>query len=147
MLAFERASSDGKEVLTFWFQCSQDGWDRFTGSQFTVEFQIAPEPGPGHGPKRERFFRLLTPDERERVRLLQNRVIEKLEQPPPEHWAHTADPGLKSFYFAGFTPLTEPYSPSQDVWLRYVEEADVRQWADFLLPLLPRLIEDFSKQE
>lgn len=147
MLGYVRSSSDGATFETFWFQCSQDGWDPYAGSKFTLEFQQAPEPGPGHGNHRARFNRLLSTEEREQVRLLQNVVIRKLQRPPRDHWAHSADVNLKRWYFARFDEDRGPYQESEDIWLRYAEEVDVRHWAVFLLPLLPKMLENFSTKD
>jgi hypothetical protein len=144
MLGYVRPSSDGSTFETFWFQCSKDGWDPYAGSKFTLEFQKAPESGPGHGNHRSRFHQLLSAEHREQVRILQNNVIRKLQPPPPDHWVHSADGDLKRRYSARFEEVRGPYRESDDVWMRYADEADVRSWAYFLLPLLPQVLEHFS---
>lgn len=142
MLSYVRGAP-GAGFHTFWFQCSRDGWDGFAGSKFTLEFQEASEPEPGHSGRRSRFIPLLTADEREQVRSLQNVVIKKLRLPPRDHWAHTLDGETKKLYFAKFDLIRDPLGANDDVWMRYADEADVRRWADFLVRLLPRMIEDF----
>jgi hypothetical protein len=73
MLAWYRP--DGDQYLTVWMQVSGFGWNRYSGSQFTMEFQRASEPRPGRGgPGRKRFWQLLAPELRERVRSIQNQV-------------------------------------------------------------------------
>lgn len=143
MLSYHRRVSPGHE--TFWFQCSQWGWDAYTGSQFTVELQRASKWAPGNGDLRSRFARLMTRDELERVRRLQNLVISRLTRPPRDHWIHDddVDADLRRSYFESFDPIELPHR-TDDVWLRYRDEADVRRWGDFLLPLLPSLLERFD---
>jgi len=144
MLTYARPEADRTSFQTFWFQCSRDGWDPFAGSKFTLEFQKAAEPEPGHGGRRDRFNRLLSPPERERVRTLQNAVIRKLTRPPRDHWVHSAADDLKRWYLARFDEDGAPYRDSDDLWLRYGDEADVRAWAQFLLQLVPRMVDEFS---
>jgi hypothetical protein len=141
MLSYERPVPGGAGFQTFWFQCSQDGWDAHAGSKFTLGFQRAGEPGPGRGGRSWRFARLLTPEERERVRFVQNLVITKLQPPPPDHWTHALDAGPKRWYFAQFDPIVSPYAENEDVWLRYSDEEDICRWGEFLLPRLPALLE------
>jgi hypothetical protein len=144
MLSYVQPSPRGASFLTFWFQCSQDGWDAYSGSKFTLELQDASEAGPGHGTRRFRFIKLMTAEEREQVRLLQNQVIMKLRPPPRDHWAYALDADTRKWYFAKFDLVSVPYRENEDVWMRYLDETDVHAWAQFLLPILPRLIEDFS---
>ncbi len=143
MLSYVRAAPGEAGFHTFWFQCSQDGWDAFAGSKFTLEFQEASEPEPGRAGRQSRFTPLLTADEREQVRFLQNIVIKKLRRPPHDHWAHTLDGETKRWYFAKFDLIHDPFGAADDIWMRYGDEADVRRWAEFLVPLLPRMLEDF----
>jgi hypothetical protein len=144
MLSYVRPAPSGACFQTFWFQCSQDGWDAFVGSKFTLEFQEASEPQPGHARRRCRFTPLLTADEREQVRILQNVVITKLRPPPRDHWAHSLNRQTKKWYFAKFDLIRDPFGADDDVWMRYADEADVRRWAEFLVPLLPRMLQDFA---
>jgi hypothetical protein len=142
MLSYVRSADD--LFHTFWFQCSQDGWDDHTGSKFTLEFQESTMPEVGSAGTRVRFFRLVTPDDREQVRRTQNSAISRLSKPPRGHWAHGLEGDTKKWYFSKFELVREPYRETDDVWLRYGQESDVRQWAVFLLQQLPRLLDGFN---
>ena len=144
MLSYFRPTGDAFE--TFWFQCAQGGWDPYTGSQFTIEFQAASESRPGQGGRRWRFPALMTGDELEQVRFLQNVVIQKLSPPPREHWAYSLEGDARRWYFARFDLIRDPFPERTDIWLRYAGDADVRRWADFFLPILPRLLENFGQK-
>jgi hypothetical protein len=144
MLGYSRLAAVESTFHTFWFQCSQDGWDPHAGSKFTLEFQDSSEPKPGTGRRRFRFLALLTPGERDEVRSLQNQVIKKLRPPPQNHWVHTLDASTRKWYFAKFDLIRDPLGELDDVWMRYADEADVRRWADFLVSVLPQLIENFT---
>jgi hypothetical protein len=144
MLSYVRSADD--LFHTFWFQCSQDGWDDHTGSKFTLEFQESTMPEVGSAGTRVRFFRLLTLDDREQVRSTQNSVISRLSKPPRGHWAHGLEGDTKKWYFSKFELVREPYRETDDVWLRYGQDSDVRQWAELLLQQLPRLLDGFNSR-
>ena len=71
--------------IVFWFQVSQDGWDDYEGSKFTVEFQLSAEPIVGEVSSfRQRLGQFLDDSSREEVRKIQNGIICSLTPPPPE---------------------------------------------------------------
>ena len=127
--------------LRLWFQRDVKAFDvDIRGSRFTLEFGRSMSLR-----DRERFFPLLTPEEREEVRRIQNGGIQRL--PPPR------SPFLR--WLAGLLarvgiveewrqPVTEPYPPDEDVWMRYRDEQDVQAWAGFAARLLPSLIQRFD---
>lgn len=134
------------QQLVLWFQCSQHGWDPHTGSQFTLEFQLADRPEIGVGFRnRSRFYEFLTAEELEEVRAYQNAVIAALTSPPEGHWSEL-DGRVREWYLGQFEPVEEPYTVNQDVWLRYGRESDVVRWAEFLLPRVPRMLVEFEMQ-
>lgn len=140
MLAFVRPEPPG--FLLFWCQCSQDGWDRYGGSKFTVEFQVSAVDEPGAGGanvKRRRLAALLSANDLERVRPIQNDVIRKLPPPDPEYVAAFPD-DVRSWYLAKFAPEVARYTAATDLWLRYHGEQDVKRWADFLAEVLPSAV-------
>ena len=142
MLSYYRPAEGGFHTL--WFQCSQDGWDPFAGSKFTLEFQADSKSEPGHGMRRLRFHELLSNDELEQVRDLQNRIIQKLTRPPGNHWVHGMPDEVRRGYLAKFDSIREPFTTRDDIWLRYIEDRDVRCWADFLLNREPPLLDRFA---
>lgn len=131
--------------LIFWLQVSQDSWDPYAGSKFVVEFQLAERPEIGHGQLRLRLPQLLSDPELEEVRRMQNLVIAKLSIPPMDYYAWHINEDVSEAYRRKFEPVAEPYTRSDDVWLRYAEEEDVRLWVQFLLRTLPTVIERFER--
>lgn len=134
----------GNRFVVFWIQCSQDGWDRYAGSRFTIEFQIADIPEPGMGTQRARLPRLLDEGQLEELRQLNNRVITKLRKPDPSYFIFGAEPKVIDWYLQKFQPVSEPYRPNEDVWLRYGDEEDVQTWAEWVLGLLPQVLARFQ---
>lgn len=129
----------GEEFLAFWFQVTQRGWDDYTGSAFIVEFQLSPEPDlySLRGPRR-RLPELLTEMDLARVRHMQNAVIADLPQPPSDHPVLAMGPEVAEWFLEKFKPLSESYTTNSDIWLRYHSAEHVRQWAEFVLSVLPR---------
>ena len=115
---------DGQN-LVFWFQCSQTGWDPFTGSQFTLEFQRSPSSGPGDGVDRARFPKLLDSSDLEKARQIQNEVIVALQKPLRGHWSEQLQGDSQKWYQRQFWPVKEPFTSSQDLWIRYASPAHV----------------------
>jgi len=142
MLSYFRPTANGFE--TFWFQCDKWGWDRYSGSQFTMEFQRGDDHRPGAGVLRVRIARLLTAVELEQAQVLQNLVIGRLHRPPPDHAAYTLGPELQETYLEQFEPIRRPWTAGDDIWLKYFATEDVRQWASFLAPLMTSLVERFA---
>jgi hypothetical protein len=135
----------GDQYLLVWLQLSTDGWDTYAGSEFTVEFQRSGRPVIGEGLVRNRLVGLLTIAELEEARHRQNRVVSKLTKPPPDHDTLRIAPNVAEWYCAKFQPVSEPYRRTDDVWLRYKDEEDVRMWAQFLLRVLPAARERFLR--
>jgi hypothetical protein len=139
MLEYRR-SAPAHPPLLVWFQRDVKSHHvDLLGSRFTLEL--------GRSPRlrdRERFFRLLTPAEREEVRTLQNRVIERLPRSDGSLLG-----ALSALIFGPAWPdrrerIATPFPPDEDVWLRYRDEEDVVAWTGFLARLLEDLIRRFE---
>jgi hypothetical protein len=134
--------------LLFWCQCSQFGWESYSGSQFVVEFQLAPGDRLGtlgRGSKRKRLGQMLLNGELQRATELQNAVIGKLVQPPRDHPLLGGSTEVTRLYLDSFARLARPYRSDDDVWFRYHDDEDVVRWAQFLGDVLPRVIAAFEK--
>jgi hypothetical protein len=133
------------EFLVFWFQCSMDGWDEIVGSKFIVEFQFANEPVIGVGKIRKRLPELLEETHLEIVREIQNGIISKLSPPPKDYPVLQISADVTEWYLAKFKPITSRYKNTDDIWLRYKTENDVRQWASFVLDHLPFILQNLRQ--
>ena len=130
----------GDEHVVFWFQCSQDGWDDYAGSKFTIEFQRSDLPLIGTGKHRHRISFFLIDTELQMVRQMQNNIIARLAPPPRQHFIYGLDESTVQWYLSKFRPIECALMNSDDIWLRYIEPIDVRRWAEFVLTILPRAI-------
>jgi hypothetical protein len=133
---------NGNLYTVLWCQVSQDGWDEYAGSKFTVEFQRSAESVVGSHPKhRKRIGKLLSEVQREEVRNTQNKVIANLRKPPKNHPFFSVSPTLTKSYLAKFEKDLAPYPPTQDIWLRYAKPEDVDAWAAFLVGVIPQCVD------
>ena len=145
MLGWQKQVAD--KFLTFWLQCSGDGWDFHAGSKFAVEFQLSGKSIIGDfglGCSRKRLPYFLTADDLNEVRQIQNDVIASLSRPPSDYFIYMMSPQAISWYLAKFDQVDQPYLQTEDIWLRYHQPEHVRRWADFLLRLLPRIVAELS---
>jgi len=143
MISWSRPHGD--EYTTVWCQISQDKWDRYRGSKFVVDFQLAPETEAGAlGTARKRIARMLDEEQRETVRQIQNRVISSLSKPPKTHRNLNISSEISEWYLAHFEPVAEPYPEHLDIWFRYAKPEHVSQWAQFVLQLLPECVREIE---
>ena len=132
----------GGQYTVLWCQVSRDGWDRYAGSQFVVEFQRSDSPEAGApSTTRARLVKLLTDDLRAEAWRLQSGVIADLSRPPRSHPTLNISPEVTRWYLEKFEPLRGQYSPSDDLWLRYAKPEHVHMWAEFLLRAVPGCVE------
>jgi hypothetical protein len=84
-----------------------------------------------------RLFSLLTHDELEEHRAIQNQVIAKL--PLDEASLESLPPKWQADRLARVAPRLAPYPPTLnlDLWFRYLDEEDVRRWMKFIGRVLP----------
>ena len=142
ILLYFREQSHGSS-FGFWFQRNVKSlYIDALGSSFTVEFFRSLENPFNGGGGRERAYFLLTPDELEEMRTLQNNVIKRLPTlegilaPWTESFAASAEEQREL--------IKKPFNPRHDVWMRYRDEADVLNWTPFIGRLLPTLGERFQ---
>lgn len=128
----------GDRFVTFWFQCSQDGWNEFAGSKFTVEFQVGSDPRPGTpAVVCQRLGFLLDPDQLESLKHVQNEVISKLKKPGSDYFMLQMEQRVRDWYLSKFDLLPVAPLSKGDHWLRYHDPGDIQRWAAFVLSALP----------
>jgi hypothetical protein len=115
------------------------------GSRFTLEFQLGPTPAPGEGSlgNRLRHEGLLSAEDLELVRQLNNGVTASLDEPSPDHPIFLVKEEAREALRAQYRPRLEPYDPRHDIWLHYFRPHDVAAWGTFLEPRILRMASDF----
>jgi hypothetical protein len=133
----------GEAYTVIWFQVSRDGWDKYAGSKFVLEFQRSSEPVIGAGDKdarRERIASFLSPEEREEIRSIQNAIIASLQYPPKSHPILHVAQEVTEIYLKEFKAVSESYPEQSDIWFRYASPEHIARWAHFILGKLPKCI-------
>ncbi len=139
MLSWARAQGD--KYILVWCQVDRGGWDAYAGSKFVIEFQLSYEPVVGTSSiRRQRLGKMLHANEREEIRTIQNKVIASLSRPPRSYSMLNISEELSTLYLRQFQPIDEPYSDSEDIWLRYASEDDLDMWAKFIITKLPEFL-------
>jgi hypothetical protein len=138
LLSWQR--QHGAAYTLVWCQISQDGFDAYSGSRFTVEFQRSVAPTIGGPGQRERIAKFLSPHEKEDVRKIQNQVIARLQRPPSSYPLLHVSKEVTRIYLSRFEQDKEPYHENLDIWFRYFSPADVSAWGQFILSKIPHCI-------
>ena len=123
---------------------SRSPWDEYAGAGFFLAFEIGTA---GNEDLRNRvffFWDLLTPEQLEHLRVIHNRIIASLPQPPEDHPA-LKDDRTKDYYRAKFEPAAV-LDPKMQIWLRYYKPEDIDTWADFLHSLMSHFVREVSSR-
>jgi hypothetical protein len=143
ILYFERPTAPGGK-LGLWFQGDvKAGYVEIYGTSFTVEFyRSSDRRNPDWIMKlkpqdRKRIFYLLSDEQREEMREIQNQMIRRL---PTEAKGYGSDRLHKKLREL----VTEPFNPLHDRWMRYRDEQDLLAWTAFLRRVLPDVIPRFE---
>jgi len=146
MLGWTRPCKD--KHLSVWFQSDRWGWFPDFGSSFTIEFQIDNVAGIGGSLMfgRARFMSLLSAEEREVVRSINNRILASIPPISPESPIALLGDKLQEGFLSSYRLSPEPYDPSQDVWLHYRRPENVAEWGDFFKPRMLRMIQQFESE-
>jgi hypothetical protein len=134
--------SEGDQWLVVWFQPSRSNDDASPGFAFTVELSLGDEPVIGGRGFRRRVPALLTPDELEQLRTLENRTVAKLP-PPSRDIARMLPPDARERWLSSWRPRNTPYAPGTDIWFRHQDEADLAGLLELMQRVLPAVIERF----
>ena len=124
---------------SFWFQIGRSGFDRYRGGQFVVEF-IVTDTSRGVS-LRDRMWRLIDDNSRQRAVDLNNRVIASLPGPSIE-MLNALPESLRSTYVDSFKTMSEVPARDQDVWFRYATRTDVIDWGEYVASQLASVLNE-----
>jgi hypothetical protein len=131
----------GELHVTGWCQISRDGWDPYSGSRFTVELQRGRDPRRGTAGQRRRLPSFASDAERETIRRIQNGVIAMLTpRPAGGSLIRRVIAVVRGARDQKLEPVTKPYRPNADIWLRYGRPEDLDTWSELILGMLPRCV-------
>jgi hypothetical protein len=134
-----RRANDGSSVFIS-LEVERRSTDPFAGGRFRIELENSKQSVPARGLNgRALFFQLLTFDETDVVLEQQNRVIESLPTPPANHIGLYPEGPVREQYLEWFQ--RQSVFDAVQCWLRYHSRTHIKEWAEILNPLLPRLVE------
>jgi hypothetical protein len=133
--------------IVFWFQCSQNGFDPYSGSKFTIEFQVSESNDIGTKPiKRNRIARFFNEKELKEIIDIENKIRKNLPKPPKDYPILLMEKKIVKWYKENFEKIKSPYSNSIDIWFKYHKETDVENWAKYLLNVIKRIINQLEDE-
>lgn len=115
------------------------------GSQFTIELLLTRQPVLYASGPSVRLPELMTDEQRERLRRLENRVIAKLPPPDPAVLA-VLGPDSGERYLSTRKPRFEPYPRGNDIWFRYLDADDAIGHLELCREALPDAIAAFLER-
>ena len=135
---------DAVEELSLWFEADESTWTPLWGSSFTMELERTPHhlDMTVQRETRARFSTLLSRDDLEELRAMNNLVIAALPGTANDAAIYLVDSanGHESV-FSGARTHKAPYGLGWDIWMHYLDADHIVAWADFLRPRLPELVE------
>ena len=145
-LGWTRPENNG--YLCVWVHVDKYGWFPDFGSKFMLEFELGtkPELSTNTLDKMRNFTGLLSPDELETVRVLNNSVVQALPPPQPSNPFWALNEEWQKMFMLDYQIRVEPYPPNDYVWLHYFTRQDVEVWAVFFKERILRMTSDFLAQ-
>jgi hypothetical protein len=153
-LVFQKLAGD--KYHSVWFQCGKWGWDAYAGGEFFANLTVSESPDVESGRRHmERVNHFLTDIELARARKYRNEVVERIPRPPESYFqmlqagfskstSEESARQLVAVVRGYFEPEPIPYRRNQDFSMRYWEPGDVSGWAAFIMPVLPRALEEME---
>lgn len=131
----------GAHYLNFWVQCSRDGFDKYVGSKFIIQFSISITAEILYsGLAGGRIPKYFTTEELEKVRLIQNNIIRGLTNPPLSYFPDSTPTDTDKWFLKKFEPVNEPFTSTSDIWFCYKTESDVEEWCRYLKQIILRTL-------
>jgi hypothetical protein len=145
MLGFYKQLKEN--FLVIWFQCSQEGFDKYAGSKFIIEIQVSKTNQIGDiSVVRNRIPFFLNEKELDIIAKTEVEIKNKLRTPPASYFFGLGESTVK-WYLNKFNNTRKAYSKSSDIWFVYSDQADVVKWVSVVEPIITRIISDFENTD
>jgi hypothetical protein len=116
---------------------SQSGPDEFSGSWFTIDFDLASSPeAHAYSSRAQRIWRYLTPEVQEDLRAVQEQIYDDLASRVEESRRGEVEEERRS-----------RHGSQSDFPMRYYSPADVQRWADFVDEVMPEVLEHAESRD
>ncbi len=137
-----------EHYLVIWFQCSQDGFDIYAGSKFTIEIQISESNEIGaESVFARRIPHFLNKIDFDNIEELQNKIKDKLVKPPKTHFIFDMEVNTQKWYLSKFEKVRYNEFNSNDIWFSYFSKEDIEKWTELIESIIERIFKDFEKSD
>jgi len=137
--------AEGDRWLFLWFQPHRWNGAQSAGFRFTIELRLGDRPVLFSASPRARLPTLLSADDRETLRQMENRTLARV--PPPDGAYLRALPeSMRPTLLADWKPRLEPYRRDEDVWFRSADRSDLEALLMFIARVLPGAIDRFAAE-
>ena len=141
----------GLTYYNLWCQCAPIVFEPFTGSRFTIELELSPQPVPGVSAfnQRARFPRLLDAADLRSMLDVHNEIVGKFRMPSDEEYERVMGfPQMDApqTFAARFARRDRPIG-NEDFWMQYRDKEDVTLWAVFIRDRLAKTISSFRSPD
>jgi hypothetical protein len=135
--------ADGGRWLFLWFQPHRWNGAQSVGFRFTVELRLADRAVLYSAGPLARLPRLLSLEDREALRQMENRTLARIPPPDVAYW-RTLPESVRSTLLADWKPRLQPYASDEDVWFRIADRSDLESLLAFIARVLPGAIDRFA---
>jgi hypothetical protein len=134
--------AEGDRWLFLWFQPHRWNGADSAGFRFTVELRLADRPVLYAAGPLARLPTLLSPEDRETLRQMENRTLARIPPPDRAYWSQLPE-SMRLTLLADWRPRLEPYRSDEDVWFRVADRSDLEALLAFIAGVLSGAIKRF----
>ncbi len=134
---------EGDRWLLLWFQPHRWNGAQSAGFRFTVELRLAAQPVLYSAGPVARLPELLSGEDREALRKMENRTLARVPPPDASYWRGLPE-SVRATLLADWKPRLQPYRGDEDVWFRLADRSDLETILAFIARVLPAAIDRFA---
>jgi hypothetical protein len=135
--------AQGGRWLFLWFQPHRWNGAQSAGFRFTVELRLANRPVLYSAGPARRLPQLLSGEDREALRQMENRTLARVPPPEASYWRALPE-SVRPTLLADWKPRLQPYRSEEDVWFRLADRSDLEPVLAFIAKVLPGAIDRFA---
>ncbi len=133
---------EGDRWFFLWFQPHRWNGVQSAGFRFTVELRLSREPVLYSAGPAARLPELLSGEDRETLRKMENRTLARVPPPDASYWSALPE-SVRPTLLADWKPRLQPYRSDEDVWFRVADRPDLEAALAFIARVLPEAIARF----
>ena len=63
-----------------------------------------------------------------------------MEKPPSNYSLLNMSDDIKKWFMKNYEPVKDVYNNDTDIWLRYIEEKNIKEWAEYFKNIIKRIV-------